>query len=124
MAKLKTSILLFAIALTRSPAFVLADTYPRQPAVDAEHYVFRLTLLTTESNAIEGEATVRLHVASSGVREALLDLTSRTPDGKGMTVTRVTSNGQPVSFTHEHDRIRLPFPANVKAGDDVTFDIA
>src|SRR5262252_2559006 len=121
---LKTSVLLLAIALTLSRRLVLADTYPRQPAVDAEHYVFRLTLLTTESNAIEGEATVRLHVASSGVREALLDLTSRTPDGKGMTVTRVTSNGQPVSFTHEHDRIRLPFPANVKAGDDVTFDIA
>jgi aminopeptidase N len=124
IARLKTSVLSLAIALTLSPALVLADTYRRQPAVDAEHYVFRLTLLTTDSNEIEGEATVRLHVASNGAREALLDLASKTPDGKGMTVTGVTSNGQPVSFTHEHDRLRLPLTANVKAGDDVTFDIA
>ena len=124
IAALKTSVLLLAVALTRSPALLLADTYPRQPAVDAEHYVFRLTLLTTDSNEIEGEATVRLHIAANGASEALLDLTSRRSDGKGMTVTRVTSNGQPVTFTHEHDRIRLPLPAGVRAGDDVTFDVA
>ena len=124
IAALKTSVLLLAVALTRSPALLLADTYPRQPAVDAEHYVFRLTLLTTDSNEIEGEATVRLHIAANGASEALLDLTSRRADGKGMTVTRVTSNGQPVTFTHEHDRIRLPLPAGVRAGDDVTFDVA
>jgi aminopeptidase N len=121
---LKTSTRLLAIALTLSPTLVLADTYPRQPAIDAEHYVFRLTLLTTDSNEVEGEATVRLHVASNDARQALLDLRSKTPDGKGMAVTRVTSNGQPISFTHEHDRLRLPLPASVKAGDDVTFDIA
>ena len=92
--------------------------------MDAEHYVFRLTLLTTDSNEIEGEATVRLRMTANGVKDALLDLTSATPDGKGMTVTRVTSNGQRVRFTHEHDRVRLPLPANVKAGDEVTFDIA
>jgi len=124
IASLRTCVLRLALALTLAPALVLADTYPRQPAVDAEHYVFSLTLLTTDSNEIEGEATVRLHVVSNGASEALLDLTSRTPDGKGMTVTRVTSNGQPVSFTHEHDRLRLPLPASAKAGDDVTFDIA
>jgi len=124
IASLQTCVLRLALALTLAPALVLADTYPRQPAVDAEHYVFRLTLLTTDSNEIEGEATVRLHVATNGASEALLDLTSTTPEGKGMTVTRVTSNGQPVSFTHEHDRLRLPLPAGAKAGDDVTFDIA
>ena len=120
----KTFVLLLAIALTLSSAHALADTYPRHPGVDAEHYVFRLTLLTTDSNEIEGEATVRLHIAANGVKDALLDLTSATPDGKGMTVTRVTSNGQPVSVTHEHDRLRLPLPSSAKAGDDVTFEIA
>jgi aminopeptidase N len=121
----KTFVLLLAIALTPSSAHALADTYPRQPVVDAEHYVFRLTLLTTDSNEIEGEATVRLLMAADGVTDALLDLASATADGKGMTVTRVTSNGQPVRFTHEHNRrLRLPLPARVKAGDDVTFEIA
>src|SRR5262249_9230022 len=109
-AVLKTSLLSLAIALTPSPGLVLADTSPRKQAVDAEHYVCRLTLLTTDSNEIEGEATVRLRIAADGPREAQLDLTSSTPDGKGMTVTRVRSNGQPISFTHEHDRLRLPLP--------------
>lgn len=107
-----------------APILLLADTYPRQPGVDAEHYAFRLTLLTADSNEIEGEATVRLHVIQSDTNGATLDLASKTPAGKGMTVTRVTSNGQPVRFTHEHDRLRLPFPPGVKAGDEMTFDIA
>ena len=111
-------------ALTLSTAPAAADTYPRQPGVDTVHYVFRLTLLTSDSNEIQGEASVRLRVTANGVHDAFLDLTSVTPDGKGMTVTRVTSNGQTVNFTHDHDRLRLPLPSGVKAGDEVTFDIA
>ena len=75
--------LLLAIALTLTSAHALADTYPRQPGVDTDHYVFRLTLLTTDSNEIEGNATVRLRIAANGVKDARLDLTSATPDGKG-----------------------------------------
>jgi aminopeptidase N len=128
-----TLLLLLGIALTLPPADARADTYPRQPGIDAEHYVFRLTLLTTDSNDIQGEATVRLRVngtCSAGLqacptpKDAFLDLASATPDGKGMTVTRVTSNGQPVQFTHEHNRLTLPLPATLKAGDVVAFDIA
>lgn len=116
--------LLIAIGLTLSSVAARADTYPRQAGVDAEHYVFRLTLLTSDSNEIQGDATVRLRITANGVHEAFLDLMSATPDGKGMTVTRVTSNGQAVAFTHEHNRLRLTLPSNVKAGDDLSFDIA
>ncbi len=101
-----------------------ADTYPRQAGVDAQHYVFRLTLLTGDSNEIQGEASVTLRLASAGLREAFLDLTSATPDGKGMTVTGVTMAGRPVTFTHTRDRLRLPVPAGMAAGTDVTFTIA
>ena len=44
------SSLLFAASLS-------ADTYPRQPGVDAQHYVFRLTLLTSDSNEVQGDAS-------------------------------------------------------------------
>ena len=118
------AIVTLMLALSFSPARALADTYPRQPGIDAEHYVFRLTLLTSDSNEIEGEATVRLHITANGVHEAFLDLTSATPDGKGMTVTRVTSNGQSIAFTHAQNRLKLPLPTAVHADDDVTFDIA
>jgi len=102
---------------------VTADTYPRQPGIDAEHYVFRLTLLTSESNEIQGEATVTLRVTAAGVRNAFLDLATPTPDGKGMTVTGVTSAGRAVAFEHTDNRLRLPLPAGVAAGQDVSFTI-
>jgi aminopeptidase N len=123
MQNASVSTIALAIALTLSSAAPRADTYPRQPGIDAEHYVFRLTLLTGDSNEIQGRATVRLRVTQDGVGRARLDLTSATPDGKGMTVTRVTSGGEPVAFTHEHDVLDLPLPAGLHPGDEVSFDV-
>src|SRR5438093_687902 len=82
-----------------------ADTYPRQPGVDAWHYIFRIELSDT-SPEITAEATVDLRVTRDDVREIALDLAS-TANGKGMTVTAVTSGGQPVRFTHANNRLTL-----------------
>jgi aminopeptidase N len=101
-----------------------ADTYPRQPGIDARHYAIRLTLLTNDSDEIQAEATVTLRVVTAGTREAILDLTSATKDGKGMTVTSVTSNDHAVRFEHRDNRLRLPLPADAKIDQDVAFTIA
>lgn len=101
-----------------------ADTYPRQPGVDAIHYVFRLTLLTSDSNEIQGETTATFRVLTAGLREVALDLATPRADGKGMTVTGVTTATGPVPFTHRDDRLRLTLPAGLSAGQDVTFTIA
>ena len=101
-----------------------ADTYPRQPGIDARHYAVRLTLLTGDSNEIQAEATVTLRIVTAGIREAVLDLTSLTADGKGMTVTSITSGGRPVSIDHRDNRLHLPVPAEAGAGQDVVFTIA
>jgi len=110
------------LILIIAPIAALTDTYPRQPGVDAIHYIFRLSLLTTDANEIQGEATVNLRVVTDGLREMFLDLTSAA-DGKGMTVVGVTSNGQEVAFTHQSNRLKLPMPAGVKSGQDVSFTI-
>ena len=115
---------LFCLVSTTSALARGADTYPRQPGVDAQHYVFRLTLLTGDSNEIQGEASVTLRVASADIREVFLDLTSAAPDGKGMTVTGVTMADRPVSFSHADHRLRLPVPAGIAPGQDVTFTIS
>ena len=101
-----------------------ADTYPRQPGIDARHYAVRLTLLTSDSNEIQAEATVTLRVVTPGTREAILDLTSLTPEGKGMTVTSVSSDGRVVPIEHRDNHLHLPLPAGAGAGQDVTFTIA
>jgi len=102
---------------------VQADTYPRQPGIDARHYAVRLTLLTTDSNEIDGEATVTLRIVTPDTREAFLDLTSVTPEGKGMTVTGVSSAGRDIPIEHRANRLRLPLPAGLAAGQDVVFTI-
>ena len=61
-----------------------ADTYPRQPDVDALHYVFRLTI-TDLDDEITGESTVTLRMSSANVKEVALDLVKAAGD-KGMTV--------------------------------------
>src|SRR6185295_4802166 len=101
-----------------------ADTYPRQPGIDARDYAVRLTLLTSDSNEIQAEATVTLRVVTPGTREAVLDLTSLTPDGKGMTVTGATSDGRAVPVDHRDNRLHVPIPAGAIAGQDVRFTIA
>src|SRR5688572_8535973 len=111
-----------AVVLVLAVGAVGADTYPRQPGIDARHYAVRLTLLTSDSNEIQGEAAVTLRVLSAGTREAFLDLASTTPDGKGMTVAGVTSGGRAVSFEHRANRLRLPI-ADAAVDQDVVFDI-
>ena len=109
---------LFVLLASASP---FADTYPRQPGVDAIHYVFRLTLVDA-SNEIAGEATVRLRLAADNLAEVLLDLASAGERG-GMTVSSVTMGGGAASFSHESDRLRIALPAGAKKGQDVSFTI-
>ncbi len=110
---------LLAIALAAPAA---ADTYPRQPGIDAWHYVFRLTLSDT-SPEIQGDATVDLLITKDGVAAAFLDLASAA-DGKGMTVTSVTIDGRSVPIVHRDNRLALPLPQPARAGQHVLFTIA
>lgn len=98
-----------------------ADTYPRQPGVDAVHYEFRLSL-GDDSDEIAGETTATVRVRSDSVREVVFDLASAR-DGKGMTVEAVTAGGQPARFEHAADRLRVFLPAAPRAGTDVAIAV-
>jgi aminopeptidase N len=113
-----------ALLLLAGGPGLLADTYPRQPGVDARHYAVRLKLLTSDSNEIQAEAAVTIRLVTPGTPEAVLDLTSAAADGKGMTVTAVTVNGRAVRVDHRDNRLHLPLPAEAIAGQDVVFTIA
>jgi aminopeptidase N len=95
-----------------------ADTYPRQPGVDAIHYVFRLTITDT-NNQIAGDSTATLRFTAGGVTEVALDLITAVGE-KGMTVSAVTSGGKPMKFTHQGDRLRIVLPQPSKAGDELS----
>jgi aminopeptidase N len=95
-----------------------ADTYPRQPNVDAIHYVFRLTL-NDATDEIAGESTAVLKILAADTREAVLDLTTRNAD-KGMTVAAVSCGGAPVAFAHESNRLRITFAQSQQTGAEVS----
>lgn len=93
-------------------SMVFADTYPRQPGVDMLHYVFRLTL-SDDNDEIAGETTIDLRFTQAAISEVTLDLASAT-DGKGMTVSEVTSNGTALPFKHQSDRLTITLAAPSK----------
>lgn len=115
-------VLVFALAIVWAGVSAAAaeDTYPRQPAVDALHYVFRLTLADA-SDEIQGEATVLVKVAPP-VTEVALDLASAA-GSTGMTVTGVTSGGRPVAFTHADNRLRIALPEGVTRETELSFTV-
>jgi aminopeptidase N len=97
-----------------------ADTYPRQPHVDAIHYRFAIEI--TEGTAhIEAEtlATFRLLAPVPFIE---VDLRSASAAG-GMTVRRVTRGTEDVEFSHAADRLRLPVPSAARAGEELTYAI-
>jgi aminopeptidase N len=98
-----------------------ADTYQRQPGVDVQHYVFRVTL-SDDTDAIAGETTVTVRFLQDGLTQFWLDLASPA-NGKGMTVTEVTSAGAPVHYAHETDRLTLPLLPPSKAGELRSFTV-
>ena len=84
------------------------DTYPRQLGIDAIHYAFNVTL-RDDTDSIAAETDVYFRFLLDGVTEVSLDLTSISAanEGKGMTVSAVTSDGGPVGWIHEADRLLI-----------------
>ncbi len=109
-----------AVLTLSVPSRTSADTYPRQPAVDALHYRFVLTL-SEQSARIDGEATATFRILAP-VAAIELDLISGAGD-RGMAVKSVTLGAAPVAFTHAAHRLRLPVPPAVQAGDEVAYTI-
>lgn len=96
-------------------ASVYADNYPRQQAIDVEHYVFQVTL-SDDTDEIAGETTVRVRFVQAGVGQIWLDLASAA-NGKGMTVSEVLSGGAALRFSHQSDRLAITLGAAPGAGE-------
>src|SRR6185437_7371102 len=110
MKRLSVVVALLCLAWT---ALLNADTYPRQPDVDAIHYAFSLEL-GDGSPEIAGSAAIELRFVKDGVTSFELDLASPS-NGKGMTVTEVSSKAGAVSFTHQASRLHVTMSTPSKA---------
>src|SRR3954452_8803544 len=108
MERMKTSLLL-GLSLC---AVLSADTYPRQPGIDVQHYVFRISL-SDDTDEIAGETTVTVRFVQEGVTCVALDL------GSAMTVSEVGTD----RFRHEADRLLIDLDSAPKAGEIRQFSI-
>lgn len=83
-----------------------ADTYPKNPKIDALNYAFRIEL-SDATDEITVELSVDVRFVAEGVTSLRLDLMNTNPalGGKGMTVTSVTRDGQKVEYTHANNAL-------------------
>jgi aminopeptidase N len=73
-------------------AVLYADQYVRQPGIDVQHYVFKVTL-SDDTDEIEGETTIRVKFVRDDVTKVAFDL------GSGMTVLPpLQKRGETVEF--------------------------
>src|ERR1035441_2565325 len=103
---------LLRCALLLSASLAFADNYPRQPAIHAQHYIFRIALTDT-NDGVSGETTADVRFLQPGVTQIVLDLTSL-KDAKGMTVSQVSSRGAPLKFHHSSDRLAIALDSDRK----------
>jgi aminopeptidase N len=98
-----------------------ADTYPRQPGVDIEHYAFHLTL-SDANDVIEGEASVRFRVVQEGLSAITLDLIQPKPGApeRGMVVSAVMDAAKPAVFDHKDDRLTVRLEPAGRVGETRT----
>ena len=102
------------LALLLYAPLVSADNYPRQPDVDVQHYLFRITL-NDDNDEITGDTTATIRFVKDGVSRVTLDLASPA-GGKGMSVSEVSIDGATAKFAHQADRLVITLTAP-KAGD-------
>jgi len=94
----------------------IADTYPKNPNIDIQNYVFKITL-SDETDEIRCETTVEARFLKEGITTLRLDLINASPDleNKGMTVTRVISEGSELAYTHKDNGLIITMGQPSKA---------
>lgn len=118
MSPLAATLARFAVAALPLGAL---DTYPRQPGVQVEHYVFALEL-TDANDELRGEATVTIRFTKDGLTTLFLDLATPS-NGKGMTTTAVVSDSAQLRYTHTDNRLTITLPRPSKASEVKRFTV-
>lgn len=89
------------------------------PGVDVQRYAFRVAL-SDVSDRVEAEATVAFVATTDTLTTLPLDLVALRPDAKGMTVSAVSVDGAPSTFSHTADRLLVRLGAAAAPGSEHT----
>ena len=111
-------------ALTAASAQQYGDSYPRNPGIDVLGYTFHLSV-SDDSESVSGVGTASVLYLDAGQSELRLDLIQRsdTLDGKGMTVSRVESEGRPLTFRHADDQLYVDLGRETQPNERVRVSV-
>jgi aminopeptidase N len=98
--------------------YVAANAQKPGALMDVLHYEFGLSL-TDSSNNIRGNAVVEFSLLKP-TSTITLDLISKKPNGKGMTVIDVKEKDQSLTFEHNNDLLTINLPAPAQTGEKRT----
>ncbi len=115
---------LWVISICLLPSFCWGDTYPKNPDIDVLHYAFDLTL-SDETDLIRATAAIRVQFKTEGIDRLRLDFIRKSEEmeGKGMVVTGITSESQPLEYTHDAQVLWISLPRPSVAREDRTIVI-
>lgn len=117
---------LFLTFICNQQGFSFTDPYPKNPNIDAINYKFEFEL-SDDTDEILGRATVDIRFLADGIKTLRLDLIEKSSalDNKGMSVTTVESNGEPVAYKHEDNvlliTLRSPSAKNQRSQFTITY---
>jgi aminopeptidase N len=98
------------------------DDYRRRIGIDVDHYRFELSL-SDETDRIEGVATISVRFTSNGITELPLDLIGLDPNGRGMSVSSVTTGDRALTFSHVSDLLTVELPTAGRVGERISVSV-
>lgn len=125
----RLSLLVLAVAFAATFALPVAaqdysDSYPKNPGIDIQGYVFEITV-TDDTDVVQGRTTVDARYVVGGQSQLRLDLVGMAADrdGRGMEVHRVTHDGKELSFAHANDALVIDLGMEVPEGKRVEVSV-
>jgi aminopeptidase N len=105
-------------------AYSSTDPYPKNPNIDALNYRFEFEL-SDNTDEILGTATVDIRFLVDSIKTLRIDLIKKSSalENKGMRVTAVVSNGEPVDYEHENDVLLISLPSASIKHQQIQFTI-
>jgi len=107
--------------------FLLSSTNAQEnhklynPSIDVQHYEFNIALNDSNNN-IQVHAFITVKLLENTNRISF-DLININEDKKGMKVLEVNENKQPISFTHQDNKITIPLKTIATSGSLKTLEI-
>ncbi len=96
--------------------FFINSVYAQKPdaLIDVLHYSFSITV-SDNNDEVEGRARIRF-VALKETNSIAINFVKTGSDKKGMSVTSVLEENQPISFTHNNDLLKITFGKKLPPG--------